>query len=319
MPANVIVDAAGGPKGGFARYRQEMYRYLDRSGRHDITVIGSRRRLGPAWLLRREMACTTRGRKVAINNVGFVSPGGSRWTLIANALHFLTDTESDRLESALRAEVCRQAIVVRFAARRSDVVVVPCTAMADRVATTLPDIQRRLVVRMHPVSDMIPRQPTDPVLMCPMISASYKRTADRLTEWVRAADGHFDPSVRLLVTTAPGNVPPHLAGNPRLEFVGELSHRELTVLWARARAVYFPSGLESFGFPLAEARVHGQSVVALDTAQNREIAGGALCGFTAGDIDSLRQATELALTNEVAPDPGPFDPDKYFDWLLAAD
>ena len=87
-------------------------------------------------------------------------------------------------------------------------------------------------------------------------------------------------------------------------------------MWARSRAIYFPTGLESFGYPLAEARVSGQPVIARDTAQNREIAGPALCGYTLGDPDSLRRAVEVALTADVAPDPGPFDPDQYFGWLL---
>ena len=59
-------------------------------------------------------------------------------------------------------------------------------------------------------------------------------------------------------------------------------------------------------------------MIARDTAQNREIAGTALCGFTPGDPDSLRHAVKLALTSDVAPDPGPFDPDAYFNWLLGS-
>jgi hypothetical protein len=57
-------------------------------------------------------------------------------------------------------------------------------------------------------------------------------------------------------------------------------------------------------------------VIALDTEQNREIAGPALCAFTPGDVVSLQQATKIALTLEVQPDPAPFDPDAYFGWLL---
>jgi hypothetical protein len=35
-----------------------------------------------------------------------------------------------------------------------------------------------------------------------------------------------------------------------------------------------------------------------------------------GDTDSLRGAVEAALTARVTPDPAPFDPDAYFDWML---
>jgi len=113
-------------------------------------------------------------------------------------------------------------------------------------------------------------------------------------------------------------VPGPLATSTRLHFVGRLAHADLLGLWARSRAIYFPPGLEAFGLPLAEARVNGQPVIARDTPQNREIAGPALCGYELGDPDSLRRATELALTVELAPDPSPFDPDAYFEWMLGA-
>ena len=51
-------------------------------------------------------------------------------------------------------------------------------------------------------------------------------------------------------------------------------------------------------------------------AQNKEIAGSALYGFLPNDPDSLRHAVKFALTSDVPPDPAPFDPDSYFDWLL---
>ena len=126
----------------------------------------------------------------------------------------------------------------------------------------------------------------------------------------------MDDSVRLIVTASAAEVPASLAASPRLHFVGRLSVEQTRRLQARCRAIYFPTGLESFGCPLAEARVTGWPVIARDTPQNREIAGPALCGYDLGDEDSLRRATEAALTARVAPDPEPFDPDAYFDWML---
>ena len=67
---------------------------------------------------------------------------------------------------------------------------------------------------------------------------------------------------------------------------------------ARSRAIYFPTGLESFGYPLAEARVSGQPAIARDTAQNREIAGPALCGYSLGDPDSLRRCRRCRANGE---------------------
>ena len=317
MTAAVTVDAAGGQMGGAARYRDELLGYLERTGREDVKVIGSLRRLRPSWLLCREMSSQARSRRVALNNVGFFTPGAQRWTLMGNALHFLLEGEESRLEPALRAKVRRDAVVVHLAARRSDVIVAPCTAMAERIATVRPELSSRVVVRLHPVSAaLIPRLPGGPVILCPILFYSYKQMPERITELLGAVGDLEDPSIRVQVTAHAAEVPVAVASHPQVKLVGRLPTRELREMQARSRAIYFPTGLESFGFPLAEARVSGQPVIARDTAQNREIAGPALCGYTPGDPDSLRDAIQVALKANVAPDPGPFDPDRYFGWLL---
>ena len=110
MTAAVTVDVAGGPMGGAARFRAELYNYLERTGRRDVGIIGAERRLDRAWLMRRELAGQRRLRRVALNNVGFVIPGGERWTLLGNALHFLTESEISRLDPSLRTVAKRQAV-----------------------------------------------------------------------------------------------------------------------------------------------------------------------------------------------------------------
>lgn len=317
MTAAVIVDAAGAQMGGAARYLAELYGYLARTGRGDVQVIGSQRRVSPGWLVRRELVGGACGRRVALNNVGFVARGGQRWTLLGNALHFLT-----RAEEAIfgqPASVRCDAVAVRLAARRSDVIVVPCTAMGERVAHVAPDLRDRIVVRAHPVSaEPTPPPRREPVIICPVLFAPYKRMAEQISGLLRVVSELEDPSVRVLVTADRGEVPPAVASHPGVELIGRLSHAELRERRAGSRAVYFPTDLESFGYPLAEARVSGQPVIARDTAQNREVAGPALCGYDPGDLDSLRRAVSLALTAQVTPDPAPFDPDRYFGWMLGA-
>jgi len=313
----VTVDIAGAQMGGAARYAAELFRYLGRTGRQDVQVIGPGRHVNPAWLLSREMVRPKSGRRIAVNNVSFISPGGQRWALLRNALHFLADGEAARLDPALRTSIRREATVVRLAARRADVLVVPCTAMAERVTGVMPAIRSRMVVRPHPVSaGPAGLRAREAAILCPVLFAPYKQMDERLTELLDAVDGYGDPAVRVRVTADRGDLPPAVASSPRLEFLGRIDQRDLDPAWARSRAIYFPTGMESFGYPLAEARANGQPVIARDTAQNREIAGSALCGFDPGDPDSLRQAVTSALTIEVAPDPLPFDPDAHFGWLL---
>jgi glycosyltransferase involved in cell wall biosynthesis len=319
VPASVIVDAAGGPIGGAARFRIELYRYLKRTGRQDIEIIGAKRRLDSAWLMRREVVGHSRSRRVALNNVGFLAPGGQRWTLLGNALHFMTEAEISALDPSLSTVAKRQAAVVRLAARRSDVLIAPCSAMAERVAHIMPTVRKRLVVRMHPVSpSVITKVASDKNILCPIIFSSYKHMHARLAEWLAATEGYIDPSIRMLVTASPSEVPESLALNRRIKLLGRLDHVTLCHFWAQSGAIFFPTGLESFGFPLAEARANGLPVIARDTPQNREIAGSALCGFSVGDAESLLHATELALAKEVPPNPEPFDPAAYFDWMLGS-
>jgi glycosyltransferase involved in cell wall biosynthesis len=317
VQAAVIVDAAGGQVGGAARFKVELRRYLAQSGRGDVRIIGAERRVDPVWLLRREVAIPKRGRRVALNNVSFVSPGGERWALLRNPLDFLTEDEQDALDPEIRSATRRRAPVVHLAARRADVLVVPSTAMAKRVIHILPNLANRVIVRAHPVSaDSIPHLSRDPIVLCPVLFSPYKGMPERLAELVAALDIVADESVRLCVTASRAEVPPDLAQHKRIDLVGKLDYHDLRQLWARSRVIYFPPGIESFGYPLAEARVNGQPVIARDTEQNREIAGPALCGFNPGGLDSLLCAAQRALTTRVAPDPAPFDPAVYFSWLL---
>ena len=311
----VLVDAAGGQTGGAARFRGELFAYLARTGREDVEVIGTRRHIGPGWLLRRELSSRARTRRVALNNVGFFATGGQRWTLQRNALYFLTKSEEERLDRARRAKARREAVVVHQAARRSDVIVAPCTAMAERITTVMPELSSRVVVRLHPVAQRV-CVPGDPIILCPVLFASYKEMPQRLAELLAAVENLEDPAVRVQVTAHAAEMPAAIARHQQVELVGRLPYSKLQELQRHSRAIYFPPGLESFGYPLAEARASGQPVIARDTDQNREIAGPALFGYSQGDPDSLRAAVEAGLKAEIVPDPEPFDPDKYFDWLL---
>jgi len=317
MTFPVVVDAAGGQVGGAARFRTELRRYLSQTGRQDIRVIGANRQVNPAWLVRREAAFRAGRRRISLNNVSFITPGSQRWTLLRNPLDFLTGEEQAGLDPAVRAATRRRAPIVHLAARRSDVLVVPSTAMADRVTKLLPSLASRVVVRHHPVSaDSVPQLTPEAAILCPVLFSPYKGMAQRLAELLAALDDVAEPEVRLRVTAHISELPAALAHHRRIELVGQLDHHDLRQLWARSRAIYFPPGIESFGYPLAEARVNGQLVIARETAQNQEIAGPALCGYAIGDAESLRAATKRALAEAVVPDPGPFDPVAYFNWLL---
>ncbi|MGH3751837.1 MAG: glycosyltransferase [Pseudonocardiaceae bacterium] len=320
MGGQVVVDVAGGQEGGAARYRNEFERFLAIENRSDVRVVGRGRYLTADWLVRRELTARNATRKVASNNAAFMTPGGERWTVMQNALHYLTESEKREFGATVPRSVHAQAVVVRFGAKRSDVLIAPCTAMAERVITILPEVRDRVVVRFNPIAPdaFPPGNVRAPAILCPIILHPYKRMDERLAELVRALDAHGDPEIQVRITATVSELPAFLAHHPRVVALGRLPHEQLRVAWSRSRAIYFPTGIEAFGYPLGEARLSGHPVIALDTAQNREIAGGALCAFPAGDDDALRDAVARALTAEVPADPRPFDPTAYFRYLLGA-
>ncbi|MDQ7908209.1 glycosyltransferase [Phytohabitans sp. ZYX-F-186] len=311
--ARVVVDTAGGDIGGAARWRAELDAYL---ARHPAPprVLGRGRQVTPRWLVEREWQVGAADLAVASNNVSFGVAGRHRVVLLRNALHFLHPGEA-HLARVMPRAFRAQIPVVRRLAGRADELVVPSTAMADRVRRCLPRVAGRVVVHAHPVTPVGPRLPAEvPFLLVPVVPGPYKNLFPRLRELLLVLDAMGRPD-RIWVTARPEQLPPDLLAQPRIRPLGSLPHIALATLWRTATAAFYPSALESFGYPLAEARVYGVPVIAADTAQNREIAGAALRGYRLGVDGDLREAV-LRCAEPAAAEPAAFDPDAYFDRLL---
>lgn len=309
------IDCAGASIGGAARFLRELDTWLT-AEQPPVSVVGRERSLTSSWMVRRELEVDRRVRRISLNNVSMVTPGGPRIVLLRNALHFATSAEMTALSFTPSRSLRAQIPVVRTTARMADVVVVPCTAMADRVVRHVPQLGGRIQVRFHPLAPRpwSTQAATSQTLLLPVINSPYKRLQWHLENVVRACRGTAVSEVA--VTASASDVSPDLATHPLLNFIGELSSQELDRHFARAAAVYFPTQLESYGYPLAEARANGRRVVALNTSQNREIAGSALVAFELGDEDSLRGALHEAVQSPRGADPKPFDPGAYFSWLV---
>lgn len=311
-----VIDLAGGEGGGAGRFRAQYLRYADEHRLPASAAIGLEEHVTPLWLVRREIVARGCGKAVAANNVSFLVAGEPRWTLLRNANQFLSAQEWVASETHFPSAFSTQARTVRLAARRSDVVVVPSSSMAERVATTLPRLSDRIVVRHHPLR--VPARQTDhgssrTTIICPIVNAPYKRLLGHLELLQSALGGRL---VRVVTTMRAKETSAALRADPRFSFVGLLSRRALRTEYDAATAVYYPTTIESFGYPLAEARAAGMPVIAQEIAHNREIAGAALFGYRSGSASDLGEAVTGALHARLTPDPGPFDPDSYFDWLL---
>jgi glycosyltransferase involved in cell wall biosynthesis len=85
---------------------------------------------------------------------------------------------------------------------------------------------------------------------------------------------------------------------PRVQFVGPLPRRETQRLYLDADLFVFPSWLESFGQPMAEAMAHGLPIVAADTPVNREICGESAVYFRVGDPGDLAEKVRNLAADE---------------------
>ncbi|AZA10429.1 glycosyltransferase family protein [Corynebacterium gerontici] len=310
MSKPTVIDTAGATAGGARRFLLELQDYLQRHPREDVRLIGGDR-LSSKWLLEREWHA--RGaRKIALNNASFFGPFGERTVLLRNALHFASEEEFSQLGYTPSDHMRKQIPIIRALAHRADRIVVPCTAMAERVAEHTPKLQQRIEVRMHPVS---PRgwaqvQPEGDLILVPIVPQSYKRLDLHVPALLQAVEG---TRTKVVVTASVGDIP-EADGHPNYQPIGLMPAEDLAIWWGKAKAIFFPPTLESFGYALAEARCGGRAVIAPDTSQNREIAGGALCAY--GKEHSLADAARRALEADISADPGPLDPDAYFEWLL---
>ncbi|MGI5152462.1 glycosyltransferase [Plantactinospora sp. CA-294935] len=325
---DVVLDAAGGDRGGAARWRGELDAYLSGvPGRP--RVIGRGQRISPGWLLSRERLVRHARLVVAPNNVSFGYAGDERRVLLRNALHFLHPDEEHllgRLPRSFRAQIP----VIRLLLHRADLVVVPCGAMAERVVRHVPAVRDRIVVRPHPVTPVDAWAPDDRTfLLVPVVAAGYKNLVPQLRMLVDTlgrsrpgpagrGGGPEAGGIEIRVTARPDDLPPDLTAHPALRAIGVVPHDQLLGYWRRATAIFYPSSLESFGYPLAEARASGIPIIAPDTAQAREVAGRALLPYQPDDPESLAAALSR-IREPVSADPAPFDRAGYFGWLLGSD
>ena len=86
-----------------------------------------------------------------------------------------------------------------------------------------------------------------------------------------------------------------LRGDPRVDIVTSPSDTALADLYAHARALVYPSRMEGFGLPVAEAMAIGCPVVASALPAIKGFAGEIPAYAPPGDVDALREAIQRVL------------------------
>jgi glycosyltransferase involved in cell wall biosynthesis len=199
----------------------------------------------------------------------------------------------DLYRTRLRARYAARATLA--AARRAESVLCPSVTTADRVTGELGIDREKVAVVPWGVDDVF-RAPRaggtgDYVLFVGRWEA--RKGLGVLHAAIRdiAADGR---PLRLVVAGGPGwradAEVRALRDDPQVELVTDPSDERLASLYREALALAYPSSMEGFGFPVAEAMASGCPVVASDLPELRELAADAAMYFAPGEHRELADA-----------------------------
>lgn len=185
--------------------------------------------------------------------------------------------------------------------RRAAALVAPTAAFAQELEELIPGTGERTVVVHHGASAAFhpagsaPRDEPPRVLVVGN-AMTYKNPTGALRIFSRAAAG-LPHELRLAglqaseVERLAGQAGLGAADRARLRALGTLGEAELADEYRRARALLFPSLVESFGLPPLEAMASGLPVAASDLPSVREVTAGA--AFLAPPSDEPRFAEGL--------------------------
>lgn len=188
-------------------------------------------------------------------------------------------------------------------ARRATRTIFPSRAAADLIGATigLPDDRIRIVP--HGVDESAfdaapPFASERPYLFLPSAIERHKN----LEVLVDALPLLHDPSIEVRVAGAWTTDPDYhgelhdraraLGVGDRFVTMGPVPYQQIAALYRGARALVFPSHLETFGHPLLEAMTLETPVVASDIPAFREVGGAAAAYFDRNDPGDLARAID---------------------------
>jgi glycosyltransferase involved in cell wall biosynthesis len=180
-------------------------------------------------------------------------------------------------------------------ARRADRILCPSAATRDRIVTEFGVDPEKVVIARWGVDDLFrsakPSETGDYLLCVGRWEA--RKGLDVLVQALRESDrrGH---RTRVVLAGGPGwgasETVRRLRAMPGVEMVLDPSDEELASLYAGALALVYPSRMEGFGLPIAEAMAGGCPVIASDLPEIREWAQDAPRYVPARDANALAYA-----------------------------
>ena len=212
-----------------------------------------------------------------------------------------------RFYNTARLRILR--VVIPVGLRRARRIVFPTRASADLICPRLGIREQRVAVVHHGISGEAfeggARAPAGvPYLFLPaalerhknigLLIESMRHVSDPDLELWIAGQSITDPQcaaeLRALVD--------RLGLAAKVRFLGSVPYREIMGYYRGARALVFPSVIETFGHPLLEAMLAGTPILASDIPAFREIGGEAAVYFPLGDPRALARCIDSALSDE---------------------
>jgi alpha-1,3-rhamnosyl/mannosyltransferase len=190
----------------------------------------------------------------------------------------------------------------RQSARRADRVLCPSTATRERIVSEFEVDTEKVVVAPWGVDEAFraPSRPANGDYFLCVGRWEARKGLDVLHAALRES-AQRGVRLRLVLAGGPGwgasETVRELRSEPEVETVLDPSDEELRSLYAGAFALVYPSRMEGFGLPVAEAMASGCPVIASDLPEVREWAQDAPLYVPAGDSRSLADAL-MALTED---------------------
>lgn len=162
--------------------------------------------------------------------------------------------------------------VIKLSARKADKVIVQTEWMKEAVALEAGISEEKIQNILPATEDLSAYKGTVPsdktTFFYPTAAAVYKNNdcIYRACEILRSR-GIKDFTVRLTIKT------PENFADPNIQFVGRLPREEVLKMYSGS-TLLFPSYIETFGYPLAEARQIGAQILASDCAFSHEVLKG---------------------------------------------
>jgi glycosyltransferase involved in cell wall biosynthesis len=311
-----ILDAPGAELSGIGRYALELARELPRarpewrftiqSNRRDLVEEGIRETRWPtasslgrvSWL--HGWAAVTRERPAPDLwfSPSFVLPVWWRGPSVVT-IHDLTFAlMPERYRGRLNAAYARRATA--WSARNADRLLCGSQETKARLVEHLGVEAEGVEVIRYGVSEVFVsdgegrREPRDPYILFVGVFEARKGL-DTLHEALRAVNAS-QPDLRLVLAGQPGwgtgAVVDALRRDPNVELALRPTDEELARLYRSALALAYPSRMEGFGLPVAEAMAAGCPVIASDLHCIREFAGDAVLYARPGDAAELARQIE---------------------------